>query len=58
MATPRKSLQVDRVYYVRSSNMYFVTPDCFGGFWYETLSEAQDEHGDLRAPIHIEELED
>ena len=57
MATARNDLKVDTIYFVRSEKMYFVTPDCFGGYWYETLKEAQEQHGDMR-PITIEELED
>jgi hypothetical protein len=57
MATERNSLKVNRIYFVESDEMYFVTPDCFGGYWYETLEEAQEEHGDM-TPIHIPDLED
>lgn len=57
MATSRSSLKVDTIYYVEKDDMYFVTPDCFGGYWYETLKEAQEEHGSTRV-IHIQELED
>lgn len=57
MATARNSLKVDQIYYVVSDGMYFVTPDCFGGYWYETREEAFSEHGEMKV-ITIQELED
>lgn len=57
MATSRDSLKVDTIYYVQADGMYFVTPDCFGGYWYDTLKEAQEEHGKMNA-ISIPDLED
>lgn len=57
MATTRKSLKPFTIYYVQSEKQFFVTPDCFGGYWYETLKDAQDDYGDMR-PIAIQELED
>lgn len=57
MAVSRNNLKVDTIYYIQSEKMYFVTPDCFGGYWYDTLKDAQEEHGDMK-PISIPDLED
>lgn len=57
MAIARNTLEVDTIYYVRSDEMYFVTPDGFGGYWYETLAEAEEEHGKTGV-TYIQELED
>jgi hypothetical protein len=57
MATARNSLQVDTIYYVQSQEQYFVTPDGFGGYWYDTREEAFSEHGEQKV-ITIQELED
>lgn len=53
----RNNLKVDVIYYVEKQDMYFVTPDCFGGYWYETLEEAQEQHGDI-TPITVSDVED
>lgn len=58
MATLRESLKTDTIYRERSSGQYFVTPDCVGCFWYETLEEAREQHGDTGRVISIDELSD
>lgn len=57
--TSRDSLEVDTAYFVRKDDMYFVTPDGIGGFWYDTIEDLEDQHGFQSAePEEIEELED
>lgn len=57
--TPRSELSVDTAYFVRKDDMYFITPDGIGGFWYDTIEELEDQHGFQSAePEEIEELED
>lgn len=58
MATLRKTLKVNTIYRERSSGQYFVTPDAIGCFWYDTLDEAREQHGDTGPVISIEELSD
>jgi hypothetical protein len=58
MATLRESLKVERIYKETKSGQYFVTPDGIGCFWYETLEEAQEQHGDTGRVIVISELSD
>lgn len=49
----RASLVPDRVYYDESREIYFVTPDCVGGYWYDTLVEVAEAVGipDMIYPI-------
>ena len=45
----RANQQVDVIYEVLDDNdgeSYFVTPDGEGRYWYETLDEATEQHGD------------
>lgn len=57
--TQRSELEVDTAYYVRKDDMYFITPDAIGGFWYDTLEELEDAHGFQSAEAEeIEELEE
>jgi hypothetical protein len=50
---------VDTAYYIRKDDMYFITPDAVGGFWYDTIEELEDQHGFQSAePEEIEELEE
>lgn len=58
MATSRNDLKVDTIYYEEKNELFFVTPDGIGCFWYDTLSEAQEQHGKTGKLIIIEELED
>jgi hypothetical protein len=58
MATLRETLKVDRIYKERSSGQYFVTPDGIGCYWYDTLEEAREQHGDTGPIISIDELSD
>ena len=55
--TKRKELQVEVIYLDEKSDWYFVTPDGIGVWWYETLEEAQGEHGDT-GPVRQVYLED
>jgi len=58
--TPRKYLTVDTLYVEDKTGLYFVTPDCVGCYWYDTLEEAIVEYGwnpDVPAR-HIWELAD
>jgi len=57
--TPRNELEVDTAYFVRKDDMFFITPDGIGGFWYDTIEELEDQHGFQSAePEEIEELEE
>lgn len=57
--TPRSELAVDTAYYLRKDDMYFITPDGIGGFFYVTLEELEDQHGFQSAEAEeIEDLED
>lgn len=57
--TPRSELAVDTAYYLRKDDMYFITPDGIGGFFYATIEELEDQHGFQSAePEEIEDLED
>ena len=56
--TLRSSLKVDRIYCEDSSGQFFVTPDGIGCFWYDTLEEAKEQHGDTGAVIVIQKLSD
>lgn len=57
--TSRSELAVDTAYYIRKDDMYFITPDAVGGFWYDSIEALEDEHGPQAAePEEIEELED
>lgn len=57
--TPRSELAVDTAYYLRKDDMYFITPDGIGGFFYTTLEELEDQHGFQSAEAEeIEDLED
>lgn len=57
--TPRSALEVDTAYFVRKDDMYFITPDGVGGYWFDTIEELEDEYGFQSAePEEIEELED
>lgn len=44
----RSQMVPDRVYYVRKDNVYAVTPDCVGVYWYDTKDEAFEQHGSMR----------
>jgi hypothetical protein len=57
MITFRDELKVNTIYYVEKDDVYFVTPDGIGGYWYDTEEEAREEHGDGEI-IDIEELSD
>lgn len=54
----RKDLKVDQAYYVERDDLFFITPDAVGGFWYNTLEELEDQHGRSNNPrvIRIFEL--
>lgn len=57
--TPRSELAVDTAYFIRKDDMYFITPDGIGGYWFDTIEELEDEYGPQAAePEEIEELED
>jgi hypothetical protein len=57
--TPRSALSVDTAYYIRKDDMYFITPDGVGGYWFDTIEELEDEYGFQSAePEEIEELEE
>jgi len=45
----RQNLLVD-VFYLLPNGTTFTTPDGLGGWWYDSLDEAIDQHGE--APIH------
>jgi len=40
--TPRNELEVDTAYFVRKDDMFFITPDGIGGFWYDTIEELEE----------------
>ena len=42
----RADLRVDTFYRIPSGEV-FLTPDGFGGFWYESVEEAIGQHGEL-----------
>mgnify|MGYP006277402587 CR=1 FL=1 len=42
----RADLKVDTFYWLPNGEV-FITPDAYGGWWYETIDEARQQHGDL-----------
>jgi hypothetical protein len=58
METYRENLTVDKIYFEKSSGQYFVTPDGIGCYWYGTLEEAREQHGDTGRVITVTKLSD
>lgn len=56
--TKRSELELDTIYYVIDAGQYVVTPDGVGVYVYETLEEAEDQHGDEPNAESIDSLED
>jgi hypothetical protein len=55
--TKRIELKVEVIYLDTNRNLYLVTPDGIGVWWYDTLEEAREAHGD-DVPVYETELED
>jgi len=56
METPRDNLLTDKLYFDSSRQMYFVTPDGIGCFWYDTEEEAREQHG-FEEDEEVEEID-
>jgi hypothetical protein len=56
--TPRNEMEAFVIYHETSSDTYFFSPDGVGCFWYDTLEEAQDQHGDTGDILEVEKLAD
>jgi len=54
----RKDLQADVAYYDVKAEMYFWSPDGVGGFWYDSLEELEEQHGEAGRIIHVDEILD
>jgi hypothetical protein len=53
----RDRIVPDRRYYVRQDNLYAVSPDGVGVYWYDTMADMISSHG--TGPIHsISHIED
>ena len=50
----RRDLEVE-VFYRLPNGVVFLTPDGFGGWWYESLGGAVEQHGELEI-INIDEI--
>lgn len=53
----RKDLTVGQLYYVNSIDLYVLTPDNVGAFWFDSFAQAFDETG-LDDVVTIGTLED
>jgi len=49
----REDLVVDRLYYDDSRELYFVSAGGGAVWWYTSLSEAVNEHGDFATITHV-----
>jgi hypothetical protein len=54
----RADLEPDRLYFVQDVELYAVTPDCWGVFWYDTLDELEEAYGETGPIYHIESISD
>lgn len=48
----------DRLYYVMKYDMYFVTPDGIGGYWYEDEDEVIEQYGEVGTVHTVDEITD
>lgn len=54
----RKNLIPGKLYYEVENNQYFITQDCVGVVWYQTVKEAEEDTGAIfYSVIQVEELE-
>ncbi|QFG12167.1 Hypothetical Protein OBI_RACECAR_39 [Arthrobacter phage Racecar] len=56
--TPRSEIEALVIYEETSTGQYFFSPDGVGCFWYDTLEEAQEQHGDTGDVLEVEKLSD
>lgn len=52
----RSDLRVDVFYRSLISEFIFFTPDGIGGYWYDTLEEAIEQHGDEYEVLFIDNV--
>jgi hypothetical protein len=57
-AIERKDLKAEQAYFDQKADMFFWTPDGVGGFWYATLEELEEEHGEEGDLIIVSEILD
>lgn len=58
MSLTREHLVPNRIYFDRSCEQYFYSPDGVGVIWYDTKEEAREDTGIESAVVSISELED
>lgn len=53
----RESMKIDVIYQGGKLDQVFVTPDGHGRFWYDTIDEAEEQHGELPIVL-VEEMDE
>lgn len=54
----RKDLQAEVAYYDQTAEMWFWSPDGVGGYWYDSLEELEEQHGEQDLVKHVSEILD